>query len=125
MKLLEWQRECESVIAYYRTWRDAEVEFTQAFIDEANRELQALAEVELDWQTIQKDLTKAVNLEETDFAPVLALAEPLLTEARRLAERAREGQLDGVADDMLLRIGERWLALDSALGVQVMAPAAN
>jgi hypothetical protein len=53
--------------------------------------------------------------DEMDFGAVLALAEPLLTLAQRLAEWAQDGQLDDTGADMLLRIGEQWLALESIL----------
>ena len=118
MKFLEWKRECESLIDYYRTWRDAEVEFTQAFIDEASRELGTLAEIELDYQAVRTRMIQAVKLERIDLAPVFATAEPLLAKVRRLAKRAQEGLLDDVADDMLLQIGEQWQALESTLAAQ-------
>jgi hypothetical protein len=53
--------------------------------------------------------------DKVDFGAILALAEPILLEARRLAEWAQDGQLDETGADMLLRIGERWLALESIL----------
>jgi hypothetical protein len=57
-----------------------------------------------------------------DFSAILALAEPILAEARRLAEWAHDGHLDYAGHDMLVRIGKQWLALESVLSFSGMGP---
>jgi hypothetical protein len=56
-----------------------------------------------------------VCLDQVDFAPILALAEPLLTEARRLADWAHDSHLDDSGAAMLLELSDRWLALEAIL----------
>ena len=53
--------------------------------------------------------------DKVDFAVILKLAEQLLVEASRLTEWACNGPLDETGAEMLLRIGEQWLALESIL----------
>src|SRR5258708_36732347 len=54
-------------------------------------------------------------LDKVDFAPILALAAPLSTDARQLAEWAHDGQLDNTGADMLFRLARKWLVLESVL----------
>ena len=61
---------------------------------------------------IQRD---AVDLDDLDFVPILAEAEVLLTEARRLAEWADAGPVDHAWVDMLYRVVHLWLNLESVL----------
>jgi hypothetical protein len=61
-----------------------------------------------------------VDLDEVDFAPIIALAEPLLAEARRLAEWSDDGPLNHAGRDMLFRVVQRWLTLESALAANDM-----
>jgi hypothetical protein len=62
-----------------------------------------------------------VNLDKVDFAAVLALAEPLLTTVRRLAEWEHDGWIGPTGGDMLLRAGEQWAALEAALAAVGLA----
>jgi hypothetical protein len=62
-KFREWQAECEAVIRYYRAWRDAEVEFVEAFIAEAKTKLARLAGARL---TLEQANEKAMQLAEAD-----------------------------------------------------------
>jgi hypothetical protein len=41
-KYLHWQRQCEAIIGYYRTCRDAEVRFTRSFIERLQRQRDTL-----------------------------------------------------------------------------------
>jgi hypothetical protein len=50
-----------------------------------------------------------------DVAAILKLAEPLLAEARQLAEWATDGPLDETGAEMLVRIAKRWLRIESIL----------
>jgi hypothetical protein len=53
--------------------------------------------------------------DKVDFGAILALVVPLLVEARRLAKWTQDAQLDDTGADMLLRIGEQWLAIEAIL----------
>jgi hypothetical protein len=57
-----------------------------------------------------------VNLDALDFSPVLAALKPLSTTARQLAEWEAAGWIGEAGGELLLRLGEQWAGLESALG---------
>jgi hypothetical protein len=63
----------------------------------------------------QAELTNHIHLDMVDFAPILAEIEPILAEARLLADWAGDCSLDETAAEMLLGIGAKWLRLEPTL----------
>ena len=64
---------------------------------------------------------KMVRLDTVDFAGILALAEPFLTTAGRLAEWEHDGWIGGAGSDLLLSMSEQWSALEAAIAAAGLA----
>ena len=59
--------------------------------------------------------TEVINIDDADWDQILALAQIVANEARRLNDWADDRAMDETGGELLIRAAERWLALESVL----------